>query len=190
MFRKSKPYVAVLLGGYPASIDKVMEFVADHKRHLSFIYGINVFVIYFNSKAKLNDIRKIFITTMRKEVEMIFVFEDGNKSVQYVSPHIKEKVNAAQKDRQNIIGGDLSALREVLYLIASRYSMMPPPQQYTENGEPVEQQPLTDTEIVDQLIDKMKSTGYESLTPAELDFLREYKTKRSKNDQNDQTNVD
>lgn len=188
MFNKSKPYVAVVLGGFPASIEKVMELIADHKRHLSFIYGFNVFVIYFNSREPLRNIRKIFFATMRKEIEMVFVFEDSNNSIQYVAPHIKEKINVAQKDRQNVIGGDLSALRDVLYLIASRYNNMPPPSYADE--ELAEQQPLADDEIIDQLIDKMKLSGYGSLTPAELDFLREYKSKKNRTDKNDQSDVD
>lgn len=196
-FKKSKQYIAVLLGGLPADTDKVVELVADSRQRLSFIYGFNVFVLYFYSDKNIADIEKVFLTTLKQQVDMIFVFRNTKRTVQHMAPHVKLKMESAQTERNNVIGGDVNALRDVLTALSMQMQMMPVmpiaqnsiPQEQRYQQQPQEQ-PYSEEDTLNQLLMKMKATGYSSLTPAELDFLKSYKEKHKKNDQNDQKNVD
>lgn len=190
---RSKQYVTILLGGHPVHADKAMELVADKRQRLSFIYGFNIFVVYFYSKKSIKDIEDVFLTTLKGQVDMIFVFQNTKKAVQYMIPHLKLKMEQVALDRNNAIGSDMAAFRDVLTAIGNR---MP----YTKQAAPVDYIPvlpkeyeevsLSDNDIINELLTKMKKTGYSSLSPAELDFLKTYKDKHRKDNQNDQSNVD
>jgi hypothetical protein len=190
---RSKQYVTILLGGHPTHADRVMELVADKQRRLSFIYGFNIFVVYFYSKKSIKDIEDIFLTTLKDQVDMIFVFPTIKKAVQYMAPHLKLKMEDASSERNNMIGSDMKAFRDVLTAIGNR---MP----YTRQVSPVEAIPippreveensLSDNDILNELLTKMKNTGYSSLSPAELDFLKSYKDKHRKDNQNNENDVD
>lgn len=190
MFRKSKSYIAVLLGGYPANTDKIMELIADPHKHLSFIYGFGVFVLYFSSKKPLSIIEQTFNTTLKTEVEMMFIFPNNKKAIKYITPRLQNKIDVADTHRKNIINNDLSVLKEILFMLGSKYNWNAPPIPYIVDTESNSEQPLTDKEIIDQLLVKINQSGYESLTKAEQDFLRDYKSKHSKDDQNNQADVD
>jgi hypothetical protein len=190
MFNRSKSYVAILLGGYPVSTDKVMELIADPNKHLNFIYGFGVFVLYFSSKRRLKTIKEIFTTALKNEVEMIFIFPNDNSIVRYITPRIQDKMNMADISRKNVISNDLSVLKEILFVMGAKYNFNMPSIPYVVENSTDEQQPLTDQQIIDQLLDKMKTEGVDSLSQAEKDFLREYKDKHSKDDQNNKINVD
>jgi hypothetical protein len=187
---RSKQYVAVLLGGHPMHADKALELAADKQQRLNFIYGFNVFVMYFYSKKPISDIEHVFLTTLRDEVDMIFVFENTNKNVQYMAPHLKLKMEKAYNDRSNVIGSDINALREVLFATGKFPIRGIEPDDHTAPIPENEDNSLSYNDILNELLVKMKKTGYESLSPAELDFLRDYKDKYRKDNQNDQNDVD
>ena len=190
--KRSRQYVAILLGGTPIDTDKVAELVADPHKQLSFIYGFNVFVLYFYSDKPIAEIEKIFIATLRKQVDIIFVFKNTKQSVQHMAPHVKLKMESAEAERGDVIGGDIKALRDVLTAITSRVSYAPvaqeAPPQYAQ-PQP-QQEEYSEEETLNQLLMKMRATGYGSLTPAELDFLQTYKETHKKPNQNDQKDVD
>lgn len=192
--KRSKQYVSILLGGYPADADKVMELVADPRQRLSFIYGIGIFVVYFYSDKPIGEIEKVFMATMRKQVDMIFIFRNTKNTTQHMAPHVRLKMETAEMERENVIGSDLNAMRDVLTAIGSQLQMIqntpPMPQSYYPPQPLGEEAPASENDVLNQLLMKMKSTGYNSLSPAELDFLREYKDKHKNNNQNEENDVD
>ena len=190
MFNKSKSYIAILLGGYPAATDKIMELVADHDRHLSFIYGFGVFVLYFHSKKRLNTIRQVFVTTLKNDVEMVFVFRNNKSAVRYITPRLQDKINMADSNRKNVISNDLAILKEILFMMGAKYNGAIPTIPYVVDDGDDEQQATSNQQIIDELLDKMKKNGYESLTQAEQDFLRDYTNNYNKDSQNDKDDVD
>lgn len=191
MRKKSRNYIGILLGGHPASLDKAIELVADQNKHLRFIYGFGVFVIYFSSRKNLKEIEGVFKTQwLKREVDMIFVFPDSKKVITEIRPDIKEKLNFNHQT-EKIINGDLNILRDILNMMSTKYNMRPPnmPMQNVDDTmEYVEEIPSepNDHDILNQLLDKMKKEGYNSLTSAELDFIREYKEKYRKKDESDE----
>jgi hypothetical protein len=190
---RSKQYVTILLGGHPSHADKALELVADKRQRLSFIYGFNIFVVYFYSKKSIEDIEEIFLATLKGEVDMIFVFPNIKKSVKYMAPHLKLKMEQASLDRNNAIGSDMAAFRDVLTAIGNRMPHMKqvaPVDYIPIPPREAEEASLSDNDILNEMIKKMKNTGYSSLTPAELDFLKSYKDKHRKDNQNDQNDVD
>jgi hypothetical protein len=189
--KRSKSYIAVLLGGLPADTDKVMELVADQNRRLSFIYGFNVFVLYFYSRESIDYIDKIFYTTLKEQVDMMFVFPNTPKTAQYLVPHVKAKLDSALDIQSSKIGSDLIALRSVLDALTMRTPMIQ--HNHQPQGQPhpqPQQEQPSEEDILNGLLMKMKATGYDSLSPAELDFLKTYKENHKKNNQNEQNDVD
>jgi hypothetical protein len=167
-----------------------MELVADPSKRISFIYGYSVIVLYFYSRKQIKDIEKIFFTALKPQVDMIFVFRNTRRAVQYIVPPLKIKLETHLAERQNINGSDINALRDVLAALGNRmqllHSLPPLPTFYQQQGQPnQEQNDQTEDEnsIINSLLNKMRATGYESLSPAELDFIKEYKARHRKNDQ-------
>lgn len=190
---RSKKYVTILLGGHPENADRALELVADKQQRLSFIYGFNIFVVYFYSRKTVKDIENIFLTTLKEQVDMIFVFPDSERAVQYMAPHLKLKMERASVDRNNVIGSDMTAFREVLTAIGNKLPTIrqsAPADYIPAPKREVEEPSLSDNDIINELLVKMKKTGYGSLTPAELDFLKSYKDKYRKDNLNDQNDVD
>lgn len=183
--KRSKHYVAILVGGIPVGVEKTIELVADHEHHLNFIHGLNVFILYFHSRKSLHELRKIFSINLRQYVDLIFVFRLKLSSAHFISPKIRAEMIAAQEERRNVIGEDLDVLKDVLGAHI-RLQMMPSPlpDLTKENKAPAEES-VSDREIMGKLLDKMKATGYASLSSAELDFLRTYTDKLNKNDKDD-----
>lgn len=190
---RSKQYVTILLGGHPVHADRALELIADKQHRLSFIYGFNIFVVYFYSKKSIEDIENVFLTTLKEQVDMIFVFPNIKKAIRYMAPHLKLKMEQASLDRNNVIGSDMTAFRDVLTAIGNKMPYMhqvAPVESIPVPPREVEEASLSDNDILNELLMKMRKTGYSSLTPAELDFLKSYKDKHRKDNQNDQNDVD
>lgn len=193
IFRRNKKYVALLLGGFPHSAAKAIELVVSPNHRMSFIYGLNVFSIYFNSSLNIKELRKVFMTTMQGEVEMIYIFPNNRTSFAYMAPHVKVKMETAAAERKPVTG-DINALKDVITAMSTRfappYITAPPvPQQQVQPEQVAEEEPLNDQQIMDRLLTKIHKDGYKSLTPAELDFIKTYKTKYG-NPKTDDSNVD
>ena len=182
---KSRSYVGILLGGHPASLDKIMEIVADPKQHLKFVYGFGVFVIFFHSKKGFKEIKKIFQTNWAtREIDMFFIIRNNQKSkIIGIRNDLKEKLDATVI-KENLMMGDLRVLREVLYFLGIQHNMMQNAAHH--NMEQFNGTEKTDHDVLKELLEKMKREGYSALTPAEMEFLEEYKEKYNDN----QTDVD
>jgi hypothetical protein len=197
IFKRNRQYVAILVGGIPIHVDKVLELVADSKQHLNFVHGMSVFVLYFYSRKKLKELRQIFTINLRNEIDLIFIFPFHLKDAHFITPKVRAEMIAASSERENRMGSDLESLRNVITAHTARARIMQAIQQQQPIPPvaPVESvaddAPLSDQEIMGQLLDKMKATGYGSLSPAELDFLRTYTDKLNKNNNSkSQDNVD
>lgn len=193
IFRRNKRYIALLLGGFPHSAAKAVELVVSPNDRMAFIYGLNVFAIYFNSPLKIQELQKVFMTTMQGEIEMIYIFPNNRKSFAYMAPHVKVKMETAAAERKPVTG-DINALKDVITAMSTRFAtpyIVAPPvqQQQTPPEQPAEEEPLNDQQIMDRLLTKIHKEGYKSLTPAELDFIKTYKTKYG-NTKTDDSNVD
>lgn len=192
LINRSKKYVAVLLGGgIPNGIDKSMELIADRKKRISFVYGLNVFVLYFSSKKGVDEIRNILSVLVNENVDMVFVFRNDKNLVEYVSETLRLRVDNSIIDRGGAIELDIDALKNVLDAMGGKY--VTPNIPIIENNIP-EQEPteksLSDDDILNDLIMKIKINGKSSLSPAEIDFLAEYNKKHKKNNPKDQQDVD
>lgn len=192
LINRSKKYVAVLLGGgIPNGIDKSMELIADRKKRISFVYGLNVFVLYFSSKKGVDEIRNILSVLVNENVDMVFVFRNDKNLVEYVSETLRLRVDNSIIDRGGAIELDIDALKNVLDAMGGKY--VTPNIPIIENNIP-EQEPteksLSDDDILNDLLMKIKINGRSSLSPAEIDFLAEYNKKHKKNNPKDQQDVD
>ena len=110
-----------------------------------------------------------------------------------MAPSLSIKMEKASSDRNNTIGSDMIAFRNVLTSIGNRMPFMEPVEPVTRIATSMsedEDRSLSDNDILNELLTKIKKTGYESLSPAELDFFKIYKDKHRKDNQNDQDDVD
>lgn len=188
--RKSRLYVATLISGIPFSVDKALELVADPDQHLNFVHGMSVFVLYFHSRKKLREINETFITMLRDEVEIIFVTKVDRLVSNHMAPQVRmemERVHDENNDK--IIYNDIDSLRMIInehmrFSQQNKSHNIPAPQKHGPSPET----PVSDQEIMRQLLDKMKVVGYNKLSPAELDFLKSYSDKLKR--QKDQDDVD
>lgn len=187
--RRSKLYAAFIIGGAPANIDKALELVVDPYQHIQFIHGLNVFILYFCSYKKIEDIRHSFNTVLQNEVELIFIFPYNCDDSHFINERVAEALNTAVEEKVSF--KDLDTLRDIMALhqtyanptILGQQRLVPVPHK-------TEEQPVSDADIMRQLLDKMKETGYDSLSPTEKDFLTTYSNKLNKDKQKGKDNVD
>lgn len=188
ILKRSKEYVAVLLGGLPpVNVDKVIELIVDKSMNMHFIYGQRIFILYFRSKKSVDEMRDIFTTVLKDEVDVMFVFRNNKHIINHLPRDIRVKMEAALRDKGSVIDTDLKMLRRALSSFNAEMMAHMPHQPNVESSDDTQSsktydEAMSDNDIINELIMKMKDTGYESLSPAELDFLATYKNKYRKND--------
>jgi len=183
--RRSKQFILITLSSVPFGLDDVMMSISDKKHHVKFIYGNGVFVVFFNSRKSYSTIKEIALIKMTGMVEGLFIFRNNRKSLGYLSTHLATKMG---KMRSNKVGiSDITNLTNVLNMLSNdgyvNYVSEDAPFDenfFPEAEEVVDEYEMTDNERMDALLMKMRKLGYGSLTPAELDFLKEYKDNNTK----------
>ena len=98
---RSKKYTVILLGGRSINADKAVELVLDKNKHLNFIYGLGVFIIYFYSKKSMAEIKNAFFTILKNECDLMYLFRYNKYSAQQVVPSLLAKINANIEFKQD-----------------------------------------------------------------------------------------
>ena len=187
--RRSKSYVAVLMGGIPIDADRVMELIMDKNQRLFFAYGYDDFILYFHSRKSINEIRHVFSTILRDTVNIILVFR-YTKDVIHIAPPNVSALFTDENVSRGVGANDINALRVFLLSSESILANFEELRDEAENQDASEDAG-SENDILNQLLMKMKTSGYNSLTPAELDFIKTYKNNHKKdNNQKDDSHVD
>ena len=188
--RRSKSYVLITMSPIPFGLDEVLESISDKRQRVKFIYGNGIFIVFFHSRKRHSFINEIAMVKLKNIAQGLFIFRNKKNTLDHLSPLLATKMGEITAD--DIGSSDLANLTYALNMLsngggyidyAPEGSPIPP---FADNDTIVEDEyELTPDERMDALLVKMRKTGYNSLTPAELDFLKEYRDNNTKNKDNE-----
>lgn len=168
---KKRKYIMFFLGRYPDNFKHGLKPVIESDPQLRFVFGPATFVVIFHSKKKQNELTKLFNKVYPEYTDAYFLFEITNEKysrfcAEAINKHLYGEVTKRTNDEV------LDKIQFFIDLVAhQRMEFMKKIQQEMEDAKINNVSGSESTDInmglIDQIIDKVKEFGLESLTPEE-----------------------
>lgn len=168
---KKRKYIMFFLGRYPDNFKHGLKPVIESDPQLRFVFGPATFVVMFHSKQKQKQLTKLFNNVYPEYTDAYFLFEITNEKysrycAETINKHLYGEV--IKKTNDEVLNKiqffiDLVANARTEFLKRIQEDMEEAKINNVSDSKPTD----IDMDQIDQIIDKVKEFGLESLTPEE-----------------------
>jgi hypothetical protein len=175
--KKSKKYMLVFFGRFPENFKHVIKPVVDYENELRFTFGPGSLIIIFSSKKDLKELNHLFNKMYSEYIDMYFLFnitngDYGKYCLDMINNHLfyesKTQLTINEKiDKIQVFIDMVFKMRdEVRRELQRNLNKNIEDAEYVEVNENTSFGEITEDQV-NIIIDKIRESGFESLTEQE-----------------------